>query len=267
MALTLAAARRAVEAERRETVVERDGFRRFRAAVARADAEPSRAPGAPAPTPGVDAGVTRARMVTTVQTPASGPPNSPLARAYQQSVMAAGADTGESVAEHLAAELGPDAAQTVCAGSLTPERRRALVDRVDVALDARDSFVSLLDRERESLDAVETACRRVRSELGRVRSWEAAVSGDGPAERDVPVEAALSAWDRLDDLTAALDEAAAERQATLARHRRSFAVVDDDATGYLYGERPGLAAVASLGHDVAAARRAVTAAVGCLEAR
>jgi hypothetical protein len=207
-------------------------------------------------------------MVTTVQTPASGPPNSPLARAYRQSVMAAGADTGESVAEHLAAELGPDAAQTVCAGSLTPERRRALVDRVDVALDARDSFVSLLDRERESLDAVETVCRRVRSELRRVRSWEAAtVSDDGPAERDVPVEAALSAWDRLDDLATTLDEVAAARQATLARHRRSVAVVDDDVTGYLYGERPGLAAVASVGHDVAAARRAVTRAVGRPEAR
>jgi hypothetical protein len=207
-------------------------------------------------------------MVTTVQTPASGPPNSPLAHAYRQSVMAAGADTGESVAEHLAAELGPDAAQTVCAGSLTPARRRALIDRVDVALDARDSFVSLLDRERESLDAVEAACRRVRSELSRVRSWEATtVSGDGPAERDVPVGAALSAWDRLDDLAAALDEVAAERQATLARHRRSFAVVDDDVTGYLYGERPGLAAVASVGHDVAAARRAVTGAVGRSGAR
>jgi hypothetical protein len=84
----------------------------------------------------------------------------------------------------------------------------------------------------------------------------------GPTADASVLDAAFGAWAGLDGVAAGLDDAARERQATLARHRRSLAVVDDDATGYLYGCRPGLAALAAVGEEVAAGRRAVVAAVG-----
>ncbi len=256
MALTLAEARDVVESERRECVAERDAFVRFRTAVARADVGVV-TPATDATTSGVGAGPTAARGIPGVETSTRGDTGAPLRRSYRRSVMAAGAETSESLSDHVAAELGPDLAAVVCRGALTPAVRRVLLDRVDIAVDARESFVTLLDRERESLDAVEAACRRVRSEVRRARAWESASEG-----ADAPLGAALTAWDRLDDLAAALDQTAGDRQETLARHRRSFAVVDDDVTEYLYGCRPGLAAIASVGEDLSTARRAVARAVG-----
>lgn len=256
MALTLAEAREVVETERRECAAERDGFGRFRTAVTRADVGVG-APTAGAGAFGAGAGPTAARGVPGVETSARGVTEASLRRSYRRNVMAVGGRTGESLSDHVAAELGPDLAEVVCRGALTPATRRGLLDRVDVAIDARESFVALLDRERESLDAVETACQRVRSGVRRARTWESA-----PERADAPLGAALTAWDRLDDLAAALDEVAGDRQETLARHRRSFAVVDDDVTEYLYGCRPGLAAIASVGEDLSAARRAAARAVG-----
>ncbi|AUV81291.1 hypothetical protein C2R22_06110 [Salinigranum rubrum] len=256
MALTLTEAREVVEAERRECVAERDAFERFRTAVTRADAGGG-ASMTGTSTFGVGAGPTAARGVPGVETSARGVTGTSLRRSYRRHVMAAGGGTDESLSDHVAAELGPDLAAVVCRGTLTPATRRGLLDRVDIAVDARESFVALLDRERASLDAVEAVCRRVRSEGRRTRTWESTSRG-----ADAPLGAALTAWDRLDDLAAALDEGARDRQETLARHRRSFAVVDDDVTGYLYGCRPGLAAIASVGEDLSAARRAVVRAVG-----
>ena len=263
MALTLAEARRLVEAEQRECVAEREAFRRFRTTVARAETGgDTPAMGAAFESgPGVGpAGPTAMRAVPGVQTSAGETPSTTLCEAYRQSVMAVGAPAEESVEEHVAAELGPDLARVVCTGSLTPDTRQALLDRVGVALDARDAFVTMLDREVESLDSVAAACRRSRERLRRARSWEdASVSG---AERSADVlDAALSAWGRLDDLAADLDRVAAERQETLVGHRRSVAAVDD-ITGYLYGERPGLAAIAAVGQELDAGRRVVTRTVG-----
>lgn len=250
MALTLSEARRVVEAERCDCVAERTAFDRFRSAVARLDAGGNTQSGTPTARPGVGVGHT-----TTVGVTAGDPAAATLRRAYRRTVLDACPTTEESLAAHATAELGPDVAQVVCTGPVTPETRQRLLDRIDVARDARDAFVETLDRELESLDAVASACDHGRSQLSRARSWEAEAVASS-------LDAALSAWGRLDDVARTLDTAASERQQTLRRHRRSFAVIDDDVTAYLYGERPGLAAIASVGRELAAGRRAVTERVG-----
>lgn len=263
MALTLAESRRLVEAERRECVAEREAFQRFRATVARAETGVETSVTGATPEFGTSqrlAGPTAMRAVSGSQAFARGASNTALREAYRQSVMAVGTPTEESVREHVAAELGPDLARVVCTESLTPDTRQALLDRIGLALDARDAFVTLLDRETQSLDAVAAACRRIREQLRHARSWEdASVSESRPSE--AVLDAALSAWSRLDDLAADLDHVAEERQQTLVDHRRSVAAVDD-VTDYLYGERPGLAAIASVGQELDVGRRAIARAVG-----
>lgn len=255
MALTLSEARRVVETERGACVAEREAFDRFRRTVTRLDAPRNTQPGTPT-RPGIGVGHTMALGGS------GDPATATLRRTYRDTVMAACPATEESLAAHVAAELGPDVAQVVCTGPVTPATRRRLLDRIDVARDARDAFVTMLDREHESLDTVESACERTRSQLSCARSWEAETESADPS-----FDAALSAWDRLDDVARRLDAAASERQRTLRRHRRSFAVIDDDVTEYLYGERPGLAAIASVGRELAAGRRAVTRTVGRLVTR
>jgi hypothetical protein len=251
MALTLSETREVVETERRECIAEREAFDRFRRSVTRLDAQRPTRSGSPTARPGVGAGHTN----TIVGAAPADAAATTLRRRYRDTVMATCPATEESLAAHVTAELGPDVAQVVCTGPVTPETRRLLLERIDVARDARDSFVTMLDREHESLDAVASACERARSELSRARSWERESVGSS-------FDAALSAWDRLDDVARTLDTAASERQQTLRRHRRSFAVIDDDVTEYLYGERPGLAAIASVGRELTAGRRAVTETVG-----
>lgn len=264
MALTLPEARRLVEAERRECVAEREAFQRFRRAVARAEVGGNTSAMGTTSGSGTSvssAGPTAIRAVASGQASARGGSNAALNEAYRQTVMAVGTPPEESVRAHVAAELGPDLARVVCAGTLTPDTRQALLERIGVALDARDAFIALLDRETESLDAVETTCRRIRERLRRARSWEDAFAVGSEPNEDV-LDAALSAWDRLDELAADLDTVAEKRQEMLVSHHRSVTAVDDDVTGYLYGERPGLAAVASVGHELDAGRRVVTRTIG-----
>ncbi|WP_152040440.1 DUF7260 family protein [Salinigranum salinum] len=252
--MTLRAARRAVDRERRECVAEREAFRSFRRAVARLDESAAVATESPASL-GADVG---SRLTPTGRLGGSGGPTSrrPVADAYRRSVLAVDHVDADSVMEHMAAELGPDLARLAVDGPVAPDERGALLDRIDIALEARQSFVAMLDRETDSIEAVDAACSRLQSRIDRVRAWESTPAGG------VALEAAFEAWAELDRIATGLDEAATDRQATLARHRRSFAAGDAEVTEYLYGGRPGLAAVASVGRDVAAGREAVVDAVG-----
>jgi hypothetical protein len=255
VAVTLRAARRVVDRERRECVAEREAFRSFRRAVARLDesaavtAENRTALGA-----GVGS-----RLAPTGRMGDAGGPTSrrPIADAYRRSVLAVDHVDADSVTEHMAAELGPDLARLAVDRPVTPDARSALLDRIDVALKARQSFVAMLDRETDSVEAVDAACSRLQSRIDRVRAWESTPAGGG-----VALEAAFEAWAELDRVATELDETATARQATLAQHRRSFAAGDAKITEYLYGGRPGLAAIASVGRNVAAGREAVVDAVG-----
>ena len=259
--MTLAAARRAVDRERRECVAERDAFQSFRAAVARLDGSFDAT---------VESSMTWDGRTTATATAARTPgvpTRQPVGAiggcesvcdAYRRSVLTVDHVGDETLTEHMAAELGADLARRVQTGPMTPDLQQALVDRTDIVVRARESFVELLGHESDSIDAVDGACRRLRLRIERARSWERAAA-------DVPLGAAFEAWSELDRIGSRLDEAATDRQAALARHRRSLAVIDDDVTSYLYDCRPGLAAIASLGRRVADGRRAITDAVGRVE--
>lgn len=250
---TLAEARRVVDRERRECVAEREAFRSFRAAVSRLST-PEGGSDASQPTQG--SGVLSARCLQERTGASASGGAAPIRDAYRRSVMALDHLGEESLSEHMAAELGAGLARRIEAGAVTPAVRRALRDRIDVVVDARESFVAMLDREVDSIEGVDGTCRRLRSRVRRVRAWE---SVDDERRR---LDAAFEAWTELDRIAAALDEAAADRQATLARHRRSLTGFDEGVASYLYDGRPALAAIASVGRDAVDGRRAVVAAVG-----
>jgi hypothetical protein len=256
MALSLPEARAVVERERRECVAEAEAFRSFRDAVTDLlDPDPATSVAGT----GQSAAAANGRPPALLLDGTGNPPSecTRIRDVYRRSVMAVDhVDDDESPLEHLGAELGSDLAHALrAAGSASTVGRRPLLDRIDVAVNARESFVEVLDREADSLDTVEATCDRLRDRVRRARAWEASAG-------EIPLDAAIDTWETLDGIMTALDEAATDRQATLTRHRRAFTVVDDDLTEYLYGERPGLAAIASVGRQLTAGRRAVVAVIG-----
>jgi hypothetical protein len=97
--------------------------------------------------------------------------------AYRETVMAVShydREYGESLAEHAAAELGETvAAQLVSGAAPAPVVKRAVVGAAGEARDSRKELAAVLDRERESLQGVETdldEIERTVYELGRQAS-------------------------------------------------------------------------------------------------
>jgi hypothetical protein len=248
----LAEARAAVDGERRRCADERAAFRAFRRRLAgqRFGGESgARGDGRPV-TPGVrtvdgarekaDASVRRMRET------------------YRETVMAVphyDEEYGETLAENLAAEFGPDLAAAVAgAATLTPGLREALVATADAACNERDELVALLDRE---LASVSTATEKLGGVRCRLAAFEpralVAAGFDDLRER----------YDEAGKLRRHVDDLAADRQATLADHRRTFAGADETVSvvEFLYADTdrtyPVLSAVAVTREQVDAAERRV----------
>jgi hypothetical protein len=151
-------ARERASAEREELVDEADALDAFDSRLAGVAVE---APPAPSDT--------RLRRVARPGGADSGPSAAVerVREAYRETVMSVphyDRMYGESLAEHLAAELGPALAAMVDGdgpGTFTPERRDALRSAVRSVAHRRRELVDVLDAEADSLDRAAEACSPV----------------------------------------------------------------------------------------------------------
>ncbi len=250
-----AALYRAVRRERRRCAAERDAFGEFRSALAEVETAGRTASAAVG---GGSAGPAAVHAVGASGARSDGGVRR-ACEAYRRTVMAVphyDDEYGEPLAESIAEEFGGDVAAALAGASvLTDDLRDALDDAAAAARTEREEFVGLLEREESSVRAVER-------ELAGVADRLDAVAVDGSAPPDVGFDELRERYDELRDLRRRLDELAADRQTTLAAHRRTLSDRVPSVTEFLYPdadeEFPVLAGVARTGERLDAVERRVT---------
>ncbi|MFC5278946.1 hypothetical protein ACFPM1_09290 [Halorubrum rubrum] len=156
----------------------------------------------------------------------------------------------ESVAESLAAELGPDTTVSLASnGTLSPGLQSALVDRSRRAAAARRSLADAIDVELDALDDAGATVERIDRRRVRLNQH---LDGIPHGRR---ADASIDVWERLADLESECDAVAGDRQSTLRNPPMSPDRVGGGVeTGfyeYLYApmegpDHPVLASIATL---------------------
>ena len=250
----LEGARETVRVERRRTADERAAFASFRS---RLDAIPAT----------TAAGVTADRRFDGPQpigyeTPRMGTELLAVRDAYQSTVMSVPhyeEEYNDTYAASLAAEFGPElAAALTCESALHEHVRRSVLDQTTTAIETRDEFETVLEREQAS----------VRAASEELRSLDDSVASLGETAVDRLDFGGLDAHRaRLEVLERRCDEVATTRQRERVAVERSmhFDGETDDVQTYLYQDLPVtypvLAAVAAVGRRIDAVRRDVERAI------
>ena len=250
----LEGARETVRVERRRTADERAAFASFRS---RLDAIPAT----------TAAGVTADRRFDGPQpigyeTPRMGTELLAVRDAYQSTVMSVPhyeEEYNDTYAASLAAEFGPElAAALTCESALHEHVRRSVLDQTTAAIETRDEFETVLEREQAS----------VRAASEELRSLDDSVASLGETAVDRLDFGGLDAHRaRLEVLERRCDEVATTRQRERVAVEQSmhFDGETDDVQTYLYQDLPVtypvLAAVAAVGRRIDAVRRDVERAI------
>lgn len=250
----LEGARETVRVERRRTADERAAFASFRS---RLDAIPAT----------TAAGVTADRRFDGPQpigyeTPRMGTELLAVRDAYQSTVMSVPhyeEEYNDTYAASLAAEFGPElAAALTCESALHEHVRRSVLDQTTTAIETRDEFETVLEREQAS----------VRAASEELRSLDDSVASLGETAVDRLDFGGLDAHRaRLEVLERRCDEVATTRQRERVAVEQSmhFDGETDDVQTYLYQDLPVtypvLAAVAAVGRRIDAVRRDVERAI------
>ena len=250
----LEGARETVRVERRRTADERAAFVSFRS---RLDAIPAT----------TAAGVTADRPFDGPQpigyeTPRMGTELLAVRDAYQSTVMSVPhyeEEYNDTYAASLAAEFGPELAAALTRESALHEHvRRSVLDQTTAAIETRDEFETVLEREQAS----------VRAASEELRSLDDSVASLGETAVDRLDFGGLDAHRaRLEVLERRCDEVATTRQRERVAVEQSmhFDGETDDVQTYLYQDLPVtypvLAAVAAVGRRIDAVRRDVERAI------
>ena len=233
--------------ERRRVLDERDAFEEFAERVSGLDPAPVDTTGG-----GFDGPVIGAHRTGSARSPGDIRLRNVL-DAYRDTVMSLPHYTeeyDESVAESLAAELGPDTTTSLATnGTLSPALQSTLVDRGRQAARARTSLADAIDEEIDDLADMEATLTEVDRQRSRLNEH---LEGVPNSSR---VDASIDVWERLGDLESRCDDMATDRQATIRNPPMDTDATADEAAmtfrEYLYGPMDGprypvLASVASL---------------------
>lgn len=203
----LTAAETCVDRERTEIDAERRAFEAFAEAVRDVTSPPERS-GRPS-----------------VQQTLVDPSNDVAAEireAYRDTVMSVDhydAEYGESLEENVLAEFGPDLAQLVRPGggrSFSDAHRRTLTGRAEQAARERESFLDVLERERESLRSARRAIREIVESLD---------------------DTLIPGWYRR-EFESRVDRIATERQSTIQGRSSLSRFEPHSLCEYLYRDEP-----------------------------
>ena len=243
-----------VRIERRRTNDERAAFAAFRS---RLDAIPAT----------TSAGVTPDWLSASPQAigherPQMGTELLAVRDAYRSTVMSVPhyeEEYNDTYVASLAAEFGPELAAALTRESVLHEHvRQSVLEQTTAAIETRDEFETVLDREQES----------VRAAADELHSLDESVESLGETAVEQQDFGALDAHRaRLEVLECRCDKVATNRQEERAATERSmhFDGETDDVQTYLYQELPVtypvLAAVAAVGRRIDAVRRDVERAI------
>ena len=249
--------------ERRRVIDERDAFEEFAERVSALDPAPVDTAGG-----GFDGPVIGAHRTGSARAPGDIRLRNVL-NTYRDTVMSLPHYTqeyDESVAESLAAELGPDTTTSLATnGTLSPALQSTLVDRGQQAARARTSLADAIDEELDDLADVETTLTEIDRQRSRLNEHL-----DG-IPRGSRVDASIDVWERLGGLERRCDDAAADRQAALRNPPMVIEGAGDESDPtfreYLYDpmdgpQHPVLASIASLADRIRADRSRVARRVG-----
>jgi len=239
----IATAREALADERRTIEAEREAFSAFARRVD--ELETVSAP----PSPGVG--------WPSGSSGSSGTASRRVRRVYAETVMAVDhyeREYGDTVAESVTAELGPEIAAALRDGSaLTPPLRDAVLTAAANACQDRTAFLDLLDREEASLADAADAVADVRADLDTI-------DPDGAGFNYLRLLRTRTA-----DVASRTERIATRRQAVVDDHRRDLSGMPEDLPEYLYADLqspyPVLAAVADLRGRIDDVRRRVDRAI------
>lgn len=233
---TVDRALRTVRTERRRTADECAAFRAFYDRIADLT------------TPSAAETMT-ARQSVLAAGPSSGVAVDELRTAYEETIMGVphyDDEYGDEFAESFAAEFGDDVAAAFAgAQTVTAPLRAGVLAGAKEALVERETFLDLIDREKESLSELQDGAEEV---VETIRSADARPLSD----RGVGELWGLQSM--LDRQRARVDALAADRQQAIADQRVELTRLNTDLQTYLYRDvpetYPGLAALASLGRAV-----------------
>lgn len=249
--------------ERRRVTDERDAFEEFADRIASLEPVSAEATRSPSDGPVVGARLTGgAGAIGTT----GGSGDTRLRRvldAYRDTVVSLPHYTeeyDETVAESLAAELGPDTTTSLASnGTLSPGLQSALVDRSRKAARARTTLADAINAELDDLDDAEATLTRIDRQRNRLSEHLEGVP------RGARADASIDVWERLNDLEGECDAVAAARQTSLRDppippEVGSTDGVNPSFNGYLYestdGPRyPALASIASLAERIRTDRK------------
>jgi len=197
-------ARECCREERRRVVDERDAFEEFADRVDQFDPTPM-----DTTTAALDGPVIGTRRGSGFTTPGDVRLRR-VVNAYTETVVSLPhyhREYDETVAESLAAELGPDATSTVLSGgTLSPELQSTIVARSRQAATSRESLVDAIDTELDAIDNAEARLTEIDRSRRRLHEHLEGISADAA------VGARIDVWKRLEGLEASCEDVAVERQ-------------------------------------------------------
>lgn len=200
-------ARECCREERRRVVDERDAFEEFADRVEGFDPTPM-----DATTAALNGPVVGAQRGSGLTTPGDVRLRQ-VVNAYTETVVSLPhyhQEYDETVAESLAAELGPDATSTVLSGgTLSPELQSTIVARSRQAATSRESLVDAIDTELDAIEGMESRLTEIDRSRRRLHEHLDGIPSDAA------VGARIDVWERLGELETRCDEVAVERQRDL----------------------------------------------------
>lgn len=253
--LYLPRARSVCAEERERTEAEARAFGRFADRVTEIDATP---------TPNGPARATAGSVATSFAQGGGDQGLSEIRSAYRETVMSVShydQEYGESLTENVTAEFDPEVAAVVTNGDrVTPQLKRAIVDRAVDARDRREDFLDVLSREADALEDAHDALEDVDATLERLD------------ERPLPERSyddLEATWHQLCDLERRLETLLGNRQERLRSTAGGGLRFADSLAMYAYLYQP-----LSVGHpvladgtrlleDVTTAKRRVARSLSC----
>ncbi len=248
----LSQARETCDTERYQTRAEQKAFEQFEDRLRAVD--PST----------VSSALTVDSGVQSLSTDDTNPELDQIRAAYRETVMAVShyeEEYGDTLAESIAEEFGPDIAAVVCTGqTFSPQLRHTLVSRTSRACTRRDELLTAVNAEQEMVDAGASKLNRLNRQRDALLKH---------VQNDPPIAALTDVWTRLCEIEDQIGTELAERQEFIRDPPLRVCEEISSLQEYLYSSLdisyPLLTSGAELGNRIRENRRHISRTIAHFE--